>query len=161
MDIGETLSECVVREVEEETGLDIEITGLLGIYIDPQHVIAYTDGEVRQEFNITYYGRIIGGTSQSATSPPTSASSTRLSSTESRSTTPSGSGFATMPNTATRPTSDSLAQTARRPSTSATVCPRCRHGCRQHHPTARSAAQPRGERPGERPALVDHSPCWS
>jgi ADP-ribose pyrophosphatase YjhB (NUDIX family) len=62
MDIGETLSDCVVREVKEETGLDIEITGLLGIYTDPAHVIAYTDGEVRQEFNITYYGRVIGGT---------------------------------------------------------------------------------------------------
>jgi hypothetical protein len=24
-------------------------------------VIAYTDGEVRQEFNITYYGQVIGG----------------------------------------------------------------------------------------------------
>lgn len=61
MDIGETLDQCVVREVKEETGLDIEITGLLGIYTDPQHVIAYADGEVRQEFNITYYGRVIGG----------------------------------------------------------------------------------------------------
>ncbi|MEU4563415.1 NUDIX domain-containing protein [Actinoplanes sp. NPDC023936] len=62
MDIGETLDQCVVREVKEETGLDIEIIGLLGIYTDPQHVIAYADGEVRQEFNITYYGRVIGGT---------------------------------------------------------------------------------------------------
>ncbi len=62
MDIGETLDQCVIREVKEETGLDIEITGLLGIYTDPQHVIAYADGEVRQEFNITYYGRVIGGT---------------------------------------------------------------------------------------------------
>jgi ADP-ribose pyrophosphatase YjhB (NUDIX family) len=62
MDIGETLGDCIVREVKEETGLDIEITGLLGIYTDPAHVIAYADGEVRQEFNITYYGRAIGGT---------------------------------------------------------------------------------------------------
>jgi ADP-ribose pyrophosphatase YjhB (NUDIX family) len=62
MDIGETLGQCVVREVKEETGLDIAITGLLGIYTDPQHVIAYADGEVRQEFNVTYLGRVIGGT---------------------------------------------------------------------------------------------------
>lgn len=62
MDIGETLQQCVIREVKEETGLDIEITGLLGVYTDPQHVIAYSDGEVRQEFNLTYIGRVLGGT---------------------------------------------------------------------------------------------------
>lgn len=61
MEIGETMQQCVIREVKEETGLDIEITGLLGIYTDPQHVIAYADGEVRQEFNITYRGRVVGG----------------------------------------------------------------------------------------------------
>ncbi|MGW5384965.1 NUDIX hydrolase [Nocardia sp. NPDC003963] len=61
MEIGETLEQCVVRETREETGLDIEITGILGIYTDPRHVIAYADGEVRQEFNITFYGRVIGG----------------------------------------------------------------------------------------------------
>ncbi|MEU2036859.1 NUDIX domain-containing protein [Nocardia amamiensis] len=61
MEIGETLEQCVIRETKEETGLDIEITGLLGIYTDPEHVVAYSDGEVRQEFNVTYYGRVIGG----------------------------------------------------------------------------------------------------
>ncbi|WP_433713238.1 NUDIX domain-containing protein [Nocardia sp. CA-084685] len=61
MEIGETLEQCVIRETKEESGLDIEITGILGIYTDPQHVIAYADGEVRQEFNITFYGRVIGG----------------------------------------------------------------------------------------------------
>ncbi|HCT79445.1 MAG TPA: NUDIX hydrolase [Micromonosporaceae bacterium] len=61
MDLGETLEQRVIREVKEEGGLDIEITGLLGIYTDPQHVIAYADGEVRQEFNVTFYGKVIGG----------------------------------------------------------------------------------------------------
>nr|WP_280365669.1 NUDIX domain-containing protein [Nocardia wallacei] len=61
MELGETLSQCAVRETREETGLDIEITGLLGIYSDPVHVIAYADGEVRQEFAVVYYGRVIGG----------------------------------------------------------------------------------------------------
>ncbi|MFB7719553.1 NUDIX domain-containing protein [Nocardia sp. NPDC056100] len=61
MEVGETLEECVVRETREETGLDIEITGLLGIYTDPAHVIEYADGEVRQEFAVVYYGRVVGG----------------------------------------------------------------------------------------------------
>ncbi|MRH90006.1 NUDIX domain-containing protein [Nocardia sp. SYP-A9097] len=61
MEIGETLEQCAIRETKEETGLDIEITGLLGIYTDPEHVIEYGDGEIRQELAVTYYGRVIGG----------------------------------------------------------------------------------------------------
>ncbi len=64
MEVGETLSECAVRETREETGLEIEVTGLLGIYTDPDHVIEYSDGEVRQEFAVVYYGRVLGGTIQ-------------------------------------------------------------------------------------------------
>src|SRR5215831_15368255 len=45
---NETLTACAVRECREETGLDIEITGLVGIFSDPAHVIAYDGGEVRQ-----------------------------------------------------------------------------------------------------------------
>ncbi|SDY69182.1 ADP-ribose pyrophosphatase YjhB, NUDIX family [Micromonospora pattaloongensis] len=61
MEIGETLADAVVREVREETGLDVETTGILGVYTDPNHVIAYADGEVRQEFNVTFIARPIRG----------------------------------------------------------------------------------------------------
>jgi mutator protein MutT len=61
MDLGETLAETVVREVREETGLDVEVTGIVGIYSDPGHVIAYDDGEVRQEFNVCFSARAVGG----------------------------------------------------------------------------------------------------
>jgi 8-oxo-dGTP pyrophosphatase MutT (NUDIX family) len=61
MEIGETLARTAVRETREETGLDIELTGILGIYTDPHHVIAYSDGETRQEFVIAYTARILGG----------------------------------------------------------------------------------------------------
>lgn len=60
-EIGETVSEAAVREVEEETGLKIEVTGLIGIYSDPSHIIAYPDGEVRQEFAICLRGKTTGG----------------------------------------------------------------------------------------------------
>ncbi|PSL06750.1 NUDIX domain-containing protein [Haloactinopolyspora alba] len=61
MEPGETVAACAVREVREETGIDIEITRLVGIYSDPNHVIAYDDGEVRQQFSVCFAGRLLGG----------------------------------------------------------------------------------------------------
>jgi ADP-ribose pyrophosphatase YjhB (NUDIX family) len=62
MDLGESLPACAVREVEEETGIRCEITGLVGIYTDPRHVILYTsDGECRQEFSVVFRARAVGG----------------------------------------------------------------------------------------------------
>jgi ADP-ribose pyrophosphatase YjhB (NUDIX family) len=59
---GESLRDAVAREVSEETGIDCEVTGLAGIYSDPQHVAAYDDGEVRQEFSICFITCLLGGT---------------------------------------------------------------------------------------------------
>ena len=63
MDLGESLTDTAVRETAEETGVEVEVTGLVGIYTDPRHVILYTsDGEVRQEFSVVYTARPVGGT---------------------------------------------------------------------------------------------------
>jgi 8-oxo-dGTP pyrophosphatase MutT (NUDIX family) len=61
MDFGESLGQCAVREVREETGFDIEISGLIGTYTDPNVLIGYSDGEVRQEFTLLYAAEIKGG----------------------------------------------------------------------------------------------------
>ncbi|MGL5830163.1 MAG: NUDIX hydrolase [Angustibacter sp.] len=61
MELGESIAECAVRETCEETGLDVELVGIVGIYSDPKHVFAYDDGEVRQEFSICFLGRVTGG----------------------------------------------------------------------------------------------------
>ncbi|HEX4222931.1 MAG TPA: NUDIX domain-containing protein [Pseudonocardiaceae bacterium] len=61
-EIGETIGAAVVREVVEETGVDVEPTGIIGVYSDPEHVIAFSDGEVRQEFSICFRARCLGGT---------------------------------------------------------------------------------------------------
>lgn len=56
-EIGESIKDAVRREVREETGIEVEVTGLTGIYSDPAHVIAYDDGEVRQEFSLCFAAR--------------------------------------------------------------------------------------------------------
>ncbi|BCB80774.1 NUDIX domain-containing protein [Phytohabitans flavus] len=62
MDLGESLPAAAVRETLEETGVRVEVTGLVGIYTDPRHVIHYTsDGEVRQEFSVVFTARPLGG----------------------------------------------------------------------------------------------------
>src|SRR5829696_3991640 len=62
MDLGESMTQAAVREVKEETGIDCEITGLVGIYTDPKHVILYTsNNEVRQEFSIVLTACRTGG----------------------------------------------------------------------------------------------------
>lgn len=60
-DVGETIGQAVIREVKEETGIEVEPTDIIGVYSDPNHVIAYTDGEVRQQFSICFRARLIGG----------------------------------------------------------------------------------------------------
>ncbi|MEE6296634.1 NUDIX domain-containing protein [Georgenia wangjunii] len=60
-DFGESIVETVIREVREETGLDVEVVGLVGTYTDPRHVIAYSDGEVRQQFTLSFRCRLLGG----------------------------------------------------------------------------------------------------
>ncbi|MFI6758809.1 NUDIX hydrolase [Micromonospora sp. NPDC050417] len=60
-DVGESIAQTVVRETREETGIDVEVTGMVGIYTDPNHVIAYSDGEVRQQFSICFRARYLTG----------------------------------------------------------------------------------------------------
>jgi ADP-ribose pyrophosphatase YjhB (NUDIX family) len=62
MKLGESIGACAVREVEEETGLKVELTGIVGVYSDPKHVFAYDDGEVRQEFSLCFAARVVGET---------------------------------------------------------------------------------------------------
>ncbi|WP_058046256.1 NUDIX hydrolase [Streptomyces roseifaciens] len=65
-DIGESITDTAIREVREETGIDIEIERVTGIYTNPHHVMAYDDGEVRQQFTICFRARPTGGTLRSS-----------------------------------------------------------------------------------------------
>ena len=66
IDLGESVSQAAVRETEEESGYQVEITGLVGIYSDPAHRIEYADGEVRQQFSVCLHGQIVGGDSRTS-----------------------------------------------------------------------------------------------
>lgn len=61
-DIGESVANTVIREVREETGIEVEVLAITGLYTDPDHVMAYDDGEVRQQFSICFRARPVGGT---------------------------------------------------------------------------------------------------
>ncbi|MGW3847199.1 NUDIX domain-containing protein [Streptomyces fagopyri] len=61
MELGESLPHCAVRETREETGLDVELVGIIGTYTNPGHVFAYDDGEVRQEFSICFLAHPVSG----------------------------------------------------------------------------------------------------
>jgi 8-oxo-dGTP pyrophosphatase MutT (NUDIX family) len=60
-DLGESISDTVAREVREETGIQVEVIDLSGIYTDPGHVMRYDDGEVRQQFALCFRARPTGG----------------------------------------------------------------------------------------------------
>jgi hypothetical protein len=49
--------------------VDVQVTGVVGIYSNPNHVMAYDDGEVRQQCSICFTTRMLGG--QLATSSET------------------------------------------------------------------------------------------
>jgi ADP-ribose pyrophosphatase YjhB (NUDIX family) len=44
MDPGESTSELAEREIREETGLTVRVTGLIGLYSSPHVLVEYADG---------------------------------------------------------------------------------------------------------------------
>src|SRR5438067_7769104 len=51
MEVGETVDEAVVREVREETGLEVQVEQLVGVYSKPQ----------KQEVVLTFRCAVTGG----------------------------------------------------------------------------------------------------
>lgn len=76
-DIGERIGDTVVREVAEETGIDVEVDSIVGLYTDPEHVLAYDDGEVRQQFSICFRAHPIGGSLRTSSESKRSAGLTQ------------------------------------------------------------------------------------
>jgi 8-oxo-dGTP pyrophosphatase MutT (NUDIX family) len=62
MEMGESIVDTAIREVLEETGITCKVTGIVGTYTDPRHVVLFTsNNEVRQEFAIVFAGEYVSG----------------------------------------------------------------------------------------------------
>ena len=61
MDPGESASEGCVREVLEETGLDVRVTRLVGVYTSPNLVVEYADGNRVQPVAFSFEAEEIDG----------------------------------------------------------------------------------------------------
>jgi 8-oxo-dGTP pyrophosphatase MutT (NUDIX family) len=61
MDAGESAEECCVREVWEETGLQVKVTRFIGLYSSPDHITTYADGNRWQVVALSFEAEVIGG----------------------------------------------------------------------------------------------------
>ena len=61
MDAGESATEACIRELWEETRLNIEVVKLIGIYTSPHRIVVYADGNKFQFVSMFFEGRVIGG----------------------------------------------------------------------------------------------------
>jgi ADP-ribose pyrophosphatase YjhB (NUDIX family) len=64
MEAGESLTEACTREVWEETGLEVRVTRLIGVYTTPHLLVEYPDGNRRQLVVLHFEAEPVGGTLQ-------------------------------------------------------------------------------------------------
>jgi ADP-ribose pyrophosphatase YjhB (NUDIX family) len=64
LELGETFTECVVREAAEETGLRVQPVRLVGLYASPVWDFLYPNGDEVQQFTVAIECRVVGGCSQ-------------------------------------------------------------------------------------------------
>ena len=59
---GESVVETCIREVLEETGLEVQIVRLLGVYSSPHRMVEYADGNRYQIVALNFEAEPLGGT---------------------------------------------------------------------------------------------------
>src|SRR5690349_23117755 len=61
VDVGESAIVAAGREVAEESGVVVHVTGLIGLYTDPGHIVRSVTGEVRQQFVVLFRASPVSG----------------------------------------------------------------------------------------------------
>lgn len=70
---GESVTEATVREVLEETGFQVEVGRLIGVYSDPARQTVGQGAERPQLVNLCFDARVVGETGQPTTPEETLA----------------------------------------------------------------------------------------
>lgn len=61
LEAGESVTEACLREVKEETGLDVEIKRFVGIHSDPNRLLVYPDGNKYHLISLAFELAVVGG----------------------------------------------------------------------------------------------------
>ena len=61
LELAEDLQSCAIREAKEETGLDVALTGLVGVYSSPDYDVVYPNGDEVHQVTFCFRAQIVGG----------------------------------------------------------------------------------------------------
>ena len=61
MEAGESAAEACIREVWEETGLNVEVKRLVGVYSNPHQLAVYADGNNAHIIVMSFEVEVVGG----------------------------------------------------------------------------------------------------
>ena len=61
MELGKRAADAVMREVQEEIGLEIKPVALIGVYSGPEYIFAYPNGDQVQPVILFFECRVVGG----------------------------------------------------------------------------------------------------
>ncbi|PIR80230.1 MAG: NUDIX hydrolase [Candidatus Levybacteria bacterium CG10_big_fil_rev_8_21_14_0_10_35_13] len=54
MNLGESISQCLLRELREELNISVQIIRLIGIYTSPKVIFEFPNGDVFQSFVVAF-----------------------------------------------------------------------------------------------------------